>query len=311
MKNFRKGQRGVALLTVLLVVVLATLSAVAMLKRQHIEIRRSANLLHGEQAYQYALGAEAWARRVLLRSEIQFVTLTQEWATQMPPTLVEGGYLSGYLEDRQGRFNLNNLLTVEGELSQEWLEALQRLFSALDISPDYARAFVDWMDADQVAQLPYGAEDEHYLLQETPYRSANHKLVSPTELYLLIGMEPESAQRLLPYICTLPEPTPVNVNSSSAELLQSLIPQLSAADAQTLVDKARQTGFESVQDFLQQPELTGLELTAELFSVKSEYFLLHARAEIGVVHVQLHSLLQRRGKRQLRVIRRSRSAYQG
>ena len=44
-------QRGVALITALLVVALATVAAVAMATRQQLDIRRTGNLLHGEQAY--------------------------------------------------------------------------------------------------------------------------------------------------------------------------------------------------------------------------------------------------------------------
>jgi len=52
-------QRGVALVTALLVVSLATVAAVAMATRLHVDVRRTGNLLHGEQAYAYAVAAKA------------------------------------------------------------------------------------------------------------------------------------------------------------------------------------------------------------------------------------------------------------
>ena len=56
------GERGVALVTALLVVSLATVAAAAMATRLHVDMRRTANLLHSEQAYAYAIAAESWAR---------------------------------------------------------------------------------------------------------------------------------------------------------------------------------------------------------------------------------------------------------
>ena len=55
-------QQGVALVTALLVVALATVAAVAMATRLHVDVRRTANLVHGEQSYAYALAAESWAQ---------------------------------------------------------------------------------------------------------------------------------------------------------------------------------------------------------------------------------------------------------
>ena len=63
----QKSQRGVALVTALLVVSIVTVAAVAMATSQQIDVRRTANLLHGEKAYAYAVSAESWARIVLRR----------------------------------------------------------------------------------------------------------------------------------------------------------------------------------------------------------------------------------------------------
>ncbi len=58
-------QRGVALLTVLLVVAMASILAVTMLKAQQSLLQRSASVFTQDQAYLYTLGAETLARTVL------------------------------------------------------------------------------------------------------------------------------------------------------------------------------------------------------------------------------------------------------
>ena len=49
--NFR--EKGVALITVMLILALATILAVSMSTRQQLDIHRSANVFNFEQAYMY------------------------------------------------------------------------------------------------------------------------------------------------------------------------------------------------------------------------------------------------------------------
>lgn len=107
-----RRQNGVALLTVLLIVFLVSAAAASLASVQQLAIRRSAVLLHQQQARLYTLGGELWAISILKRDrqESESDSLDEDWAN-MPPSLpVQGGTVSGRIEDLQGRFNLNNLL---------------------------------------------------------------------------------------------------------------------------------------------------------------------------------------------------------
>lgn len=104
-------QYGVALITVLLIVFLASLTATSLATLQQIAIRRSTVLQHQQQARLYALGVEQWAELILIRDgqENQTDHPDEEWAN-LPPTLpVEEGIVSAKIRDLQGCFNLNNL----------------------------------------------------------------------------------------------------------------------------------------------------------------------------------------------------------
>ena len=59
------AQRGVALVTALLIVSLASIIAVSMAQRMQLDIRRTGNLLAVERGYQYARGLELWAIEAL------------------------------------------------------------------------------------------------------------------------------------------------------------------------------------------------------------------------------------------------------
>ena len=104
-------QAGVALITVLLIVFLASITAVSLAALQQLAIRRSTVLLHQQQARLYTLGAEQWAMIILARDRQKNETdhPGEEWAN-LPPTLpIEGGTITARLTDLQGCFNLNNV----------------------------------------------------------------------------------------------------------------------------------------------------------------------------------------------------------
>lgn len=106
-----KLQTGVALITVLLIVFLASVTAVSLAALQQVAIRRSTVLLHQQQARLYTLGAEQWAMIILARDRQKNETdhPGEEWANLSPALPVEGGTITARLIDLQGRFNLNNL----------------------------------------------------------------------------------------------------------------------------------------------------------------------------------------------------------
>lgn len=103
--------RGVALITVLLVVFLASITATSLATLQQMTIRRGTVLQHQQQARLYALGAEQWAKIILERDLEQGETdhPGEEWANLPPALPIEGGALATRISDLQGCFNLNNL----------------------------------------------------------------------------------------------------------------------------------------------------------------------------------------------------------
>jgi general secretion pathway protein K len=290
-------QRGVALVTALLVVSLATVAAVAMATRLHVDVRRTGNLLHGEQAYAYALAAESWAEVILGRdaNDSKIDTLAEDWATALPPIAVEGGFVSGRIEDLQGRFNVNNLVGADGKASKPDLEYFKRLLGLLDVEPGLATALLDWIDADIDTTFPDGAEDDIYLLETPPYRAANRPLVSTSELRLVKGYSAEIIALLEPYITALPEPTALNVNTASPLLLQALHAELGPTDAEQILEARGEEGFAEQGSFLALDALAGLQLDVDV-DIKSDWFRVLTDVRIGRGQARLESRLHRSDK---------------
>jgi general secretion pathway protein K len=299
-------QRGVALITALLVVALATMAAVAMATRQQLDIRRTGSLLHSEQAYTYVLGAESWAQVVLARDlrESQIDTLEEDWSTKPPVSFVEGGSVFGRIIDLQGRFNVNNLSGVDGPDSGA-ISRYRRLLRLLELDEALVDPLVDWIDADIEVRFPDGAEDEAYLLLDTPYRAANQPLSDISELRLVKGYTPEVIEKLRPHIVALPQATQINVNTASAEVLSLVAEDLTTADGESLVEARGEEGFQSVDSFTQDPILHGKEVDGGSLSVTSQWFLMVSEANIGDGRARLASLIQR-SDRGVLVVRRQR-----
>lgn len=307
-QNQATRQRGVALVTALLVVSLATVAAVAMATRFQIDLRRTGNLLNGEQAYAYALSAESWAS-VVLREDLrdsQHDSLDEGWSTALPPIPVEGGFVNGRVEDLQGRFNVNNVVKVGGDVNKLQLEYYKRLLDLLDLEPALAPALLDWLDGNIDATFPDGAEDDEYLRADIPYRAGNRPLVDVSELRLVKGYTPEVILALEPHVTVLPVPTPININTATPIVLQALHAELDESDIEQLIATRDETAFTDLKEFLAHDSLAGLEI-AVATDIKTEWFSVLTDVSVGRGRARLESILYRKTGRP-QIVSRTRTA---
>lgn len=314
MTTLPKQQRGVALITAVLIVALVTAAAVSMASKQQVDIRRTANIFNNDIAYQFALGAEDYARNVLewdiTKAGSTTDHLGEDWAQEVAVP-VEGAMLSGVVHDLHGRINLNTLLKADGSKNDEMVKRFKHLLSLLDLDQVIAEAVMDWIDADSEPRFNGGAEDDYYMLRTPPYRAANRLLVSVSELLLVKGVDHEAYQLLLPHVSALPDiDSKINVNTASAEVLASLADSMSVSDGEDLIAARPEDGFAKIEDF------TGLNLltsrgtfVGDFLDVKSSYFQVDAMAEFDQSIAQLHSMLKRNDDGGVHVVMRSRGAY--
>ncbi len=297
--------KGVALITAMLVVSLATVTAVSMTSEQQIFFRRTENVLFHEQAYLYLLGAEDWARHVLIRDSKNNQTDSTEddWAQVLPALPVEGGSIAGVIEDLQGRFNINNL--ADGDEKSVDFQRFKQLLENHDIPVSVANAVLDWIDEDQDVRFPDGAEDIDYLQGQHSYRAANRLMQSTSELLRVKGVTYEFYERIQPAIVALPQTTQININTAPVPVLQMLITGLSESDAQELVTQRNDTPFDSIEDFLKHPLVQGKKVNSAGLGVSSQYFVLKAFARIGRANAHLDSILYRQGDSSVITLARS------
>jgi len=304
--NLSQHNRGVALLTVLLVVALATTTAVAMASRQQLDIRRTENTLYQGQALMYLYGVETWSQQFLAedRRNNEIDHNGEDWAVHLPPLPIEGGQVEGFIEDLQGRFNINSLNQPNdsGKLARERFE---RLLNQLELNTEIMSTIQDWLDADIDTRFPAGAEDDYYLGQDPAYRTANQNMLSPSELLLLKDLDKEIYEKLSPHVNALPGTAPININTASPEVLMSLADDMSKADIDGLIEKREDTAYESVEAFLAEEVFAGKNVSDEGLSVNSDYFLLQAEADIGHLQQTLTSIFVRDDEGRIQVLLRS------
>lgn len=314
-------QRGVALLTVLLVVAVVTVVCAGLIARQQLAIRASANQLHTRQAWQYALGGETLAR-VMLRRDFrqgnaaqQIDHLGEPWAQpSISFPLDDGGELRIHIEDLNGRFNLNSLLREGGQgeeggaaqVDQKALKQFRLLLTRLGIDATlYPQRLLDWLDPNQEMTGVNGAEDDQYLLLAPPYRAANRPLKDISELRLLLDMKEADYRKLAPYVAALPSGAALNLNTASAPVLASLSEVFDPAVAQAIVTLRGRQGFPSVEAFTSLPLLAGIgQLEGMALAVRSQYFQVTSEVRLAERRLVLVSVLQRGGDGRVQVLSR-------
>lgn len=275
----KRGQRGLALVSMLLVVALLTLLLAGMLRSHRLLVAGVGQQLDGAHLLQLALAGEQ-LMLVELASQVQASTVAvhsgQAWAR--PRRVNAGpGQLTIRVEDLAGRMNISTLIGREspaGELLERW----QRLCAALDI----AAPAIEPMSGQPILDVSQLGEST--------------------------GLSPSALNRLRPWLAALPPEATLNVNTAPARVLASL-PGMSLEKARRVIRERPVEGFERVEDFMASPALQGLELSRRGLGVTSRWFRVEVMAEQDDQQLYLYSDLEIDIKaQQVHLVRRHLSA---
>jgi len=274
-------ERGAALLTVLLLVAVIAILAAHGIDRLAGATKLASNARELSQAKAYLIAAES----IGMESAEQIVSASPGrtinvggWNGREQKFPVPGGIITATLADGGNCFNINSLVTQqEAVLSvrPEGLAQFSRLMVMLGIldgdAPDIAESVADWIDSDSVA-APRGAEDQYYLQQENPYRTANALMVDVSELRTIKGVTDDVFVRLAPWICALPttDLSPININTLRPEqaILLAMLGETSAdlTPARQFLGRRPELGYGSLNDFWGQSYPASLGASSEVQS---------------------------------------------
>jgi len=334
-------QKGAVLLLVVLVAAFIIIVLTQSTKTVRYQKQLTTNLWHKQQAQEYLLGLESlaliWLQRAFEKEQDKNrVHLGQAWAQEPITFPIEGGAMTASVRDRQNCFNLNSIVYVEPEQNNEQAaagrslgaltevntntapapidaasttdgqEILSRLISQVvddDVKPDAIAAAVrDWIDEDIEPAGADGVEDDYYQGLEPPYLTANTLIADVSELRAIKGINRRIFDRLLPYVCVLPDHrvAKLNVNTlevEHAELLWATLGgKVSMEEVKRILNERPEEGFD--EDLFWQ--LVGQrkrikKSLQERIGVSSDYFELNAEAQLGNSRLLMRSLLKRDG----------------
>lgn len=311
----RASQRGVAIVMAMLIVALATSVAAYAAWQQNLWIRQSENLGTQAQALAVSRAALYFGRLVLIEDLKNQNTagndhLDEAWAKYQLVTPVEGGSVSGKIEDQQGLFNINNLAATDATERAVQLKWFTALLGALDLPTALAVALQDYVDSDDQGPM----EDLAYLGKPEPYRTANQPVQSVDELNRVEGFDEKVMAKLKPFITAIPDipppaqgalaptipVTPLNVNTAPVEVLDAVFGKGNSAQIETLRKKAPFKDFTEFQTqaagFLPQPNAqnpTAFPWKTTNVDVKSHYFIVAAVSQFGNTKSGLEALVHR------------------
>ncbi|CDF93222.1 MULTISPECIES: type II secretion system minor pseudopilin GspK [unclassified Pseudomonas] len=302
-------QRGMAVISALLIAAVVAVIAGGMLSRQtlftrsleaeQLRIQGTARLQGGLQVSRQLLW-DARQRDPLTR-------FGQAWAKPivMPGSGLVDTPFEGQLEDEQGKFNLRNLVANE-QVDQEQLRAFERLCEQLGVAVTVRTRIVERV----IAGYPRLLNPEH--ADKTPANNTFDSgrstapdapgVLAPTRPMLrtlqdlsdIEGVTPALLETLAPFVTILPANTWLNGNTASAPVLAAYVPGLSLQRAQALVNE-RDGGhwFINRGDFVNRLRMPELETSAVKVGITSDWFRLRGQARSGQRRVELDALLQR------------------
>ncbi len=299
-----RGQRGAAILTAMLTVVLVATLASAMLWQQWRGAEVESAQRTRVQAAWILVGALDWARLILREDARQGGAdhLAEPWAVPLAPARLstflaaergqalvgdnpdadQEAFLSGSMQDLQARLNVTNLID-NGKLHQPSVVAWRRLFKQLNLPERELQTLTQSLLAASTPVASAAADASRPLLPRAV----------PDLRWL--GLSASSLQTLQPFITLLPERTVVNLNTAEPEVLLATVTGLDMAQAQALVQARAAQHLSTLMDAENLVDNPAVHFDATEQGVASRFFGVTGQLRLGQTTVQERSVLQRDG----------------
>ena len=311
-----KTQRGAAILTAMLTVVLVASLASATLWQQWRGVEVEAAQRTRTQSAWILIGALDWARLILREDgrkggadhlaepwavPLEAARLSSFLAADRSDTLLadaaQEAFLSGQITDLQSRLNIANLVQ-SGKVDAASELAFSRLFELLDLPETELILLLDKLRLAQPAPAgaPGGAPGGAPVAPVTESEAASAALWPQTlDQLAWLGLSPRSIAVLRPFVTILPVRTPVNLNTAPAEVIYACVEGFELADAHRLVQARNATHLATLNDAAKISGKTSVQFNAALHSVSSRFFEVRGNLRIEQATVQELSVVQRDG----------------
>lgn len=312
MKPFiRPGrQRGVAVITALLLTALAITVVASLFWQQQVQVRSMENQRLRLQTQWAMRGMVDFARFWLRQDNPSQTALDGVWATPIEEARLDDyvdrekvdtekfdATVSGRALDAQARFNISNLVAATGGINPQQVLAYQRLLSNLRLDSGLAQATADAVlrAKPKPRAMDSGSDGKTPAAPAAPAATGGGSepvaFTQVEDLLAVPGYTPQMIEQLRDFVIILPELTSVNVNTAPAEVLAAVtMMSLSEASALTLSNPRKK--FVDLANFKNNINAE-LIATVEL-DVKSRYFLTVIRVRLDRAALDAVALVNRK-----------------
>ena len=303
MKRLQR-QRGVAVITALLLTTLAVTIVASLFWQQQVQVRSMENQRLHLQTKWILRGALDWAGLVLRQDgrDNTYTSLDQVWATPLAETRLDqyierervqgevfDATLSGSIIDATSRYNLTNLAKARS-INAAQVAIYKRLLANLKLDPALADRTANAVAAAQSAQ-PAGEPPAEGAPKPVVSSSVPVRLMQLDDLLAIPGYTVEIVDKLRDFVIVLPESTAVNVNTAPPEVLAAVIENFSLAEANALVARRKSASWRELSYF--KADLAGKDAPDDLVAVQSNYFLVRSRVRLDRAALDAEALISR------------------
>ncbi|MDP4030393.1 MAG: type II secretion system minor pseudopilin GspK [Gallionella sp.] len=325
-------QRGIAVITALLLTTLAITLVASLFWQQQVQVRAIENQQLQLQKQWILRGALDWAS-LILREDAKHSSadhLDEPWAVPLADTrldqyvengsaddTISGATLSGGISDAQARYNLNNLY-ANGAIDPAEVAVFARLLDNVKMNAALAQATAEALAA---AQHPgeVGTEMKPQVAAVNNDGQPGPQPMNLTQLEDLLavsgfsqempgfspempgfsqempGFSPEMIDKLKNFVIFLPRATPLNVNTAPAEVLAARFEALSLDEATALVTMRKTASFRDLADFTHRLPDKSFAAAANQASVETHYFLVDGKVRMNRAALDMQALIERNG----------------
>ncbi len=302
----RHHQRGVAIITALLLTTLAITIVASLFWQQQVQVRSIENQRLQLQKEWILRGSLDWAR-LILREDGKITTadyLSEPWAAPLEATRLsqyagdstaegDDAVLSGTIVDAQSRYNLVNLVKG-GVVDPNEMKMFVRLLGILHVSAGLAPAIAQAMIPTALAAgsvIDPGspvAPPPAAVLTQMPVLRIEDLLAIP-------GITPAIVNKLKDYVIVLPAATGVNINTASPEVLSARLDGMPISQVKALIANRENVYFRDSTDIATRVATIapGATIDTTALSAASSFFLVNGKIRMGRAGLDTASLIER------------------
>ncbi|MFA5321707.1 MAG: type II secretion system minor pseudopilin GspK [Smithella sp.] len=319
MKNIFHKDKGIALITVLLIIVILVAVVIELNRSSRADIYDAVNLSDGIKLTYIAKSGFYGAAALLTNSQNDYDTLRDDWAhmeqiSMQSNALFPEGYFVAGIEDESGKIPLNKLVN-----GNEYNPAIKAILIRLLSQPEFkleerkvaeiVDSIKDWIDSDDVP-TDYGSESYYYSSLDVPYTAKNAPFDCIEELLMIKGLTKEifygtkEKPSLAQYV-TADSDGVININTAPKMVLRSLSDGISPELANEM-DEYRTKGENDLSNYQWYKNVSGMQsvtIAPEILTVKSNYFKIISTGKMNNMEKTISGVVQRDAQKSAKIIK--------